>query len=725
MFLALSALFWPVFAAPQEALPVVELLHDNTEIRESCRVHISPGRVIADGDGNGVLHILSPNVVVEFAEGSVLRGVRPDVVTEDLEGIGIRIEGVEGVVLKNAAVRGFRCGILATQADGLRVEGARLRNNFRQKLKSTPMREDLADWLRPHENDEQQWRKLYGAGLCIEDSTQVWVEGVEVRDQQNGIVLDRVQDATIQNNDCSYLSGWGLALWRSSNNLIQNNRFEFCVRGYSHQVYNRGQDSAGILLFEQCSENRILANTITHCGDGIFAFSGREALGEISPPEENFSYQRRGNAKNLIARNIIEDCVAHGIELTFGFDNQIIGNQISRNAICGIWGGYSQDTLIQANRFAQNGDAGYGLERGAINVDHPVANIILNNQFSGDRCGIHLWNQEHPFAQTPWAAANGAPSEGNLVLANHFQQIEPAIQLRGKVVALHRLNQLVQSTVEVEQDAQWKEYPLEWTASMPNIKVVEKAAPNSLPGREHILLTEWGPWNQKEKIWQLVSLTGREHLYRVLPGDAQVDLRFIEGGGKVIIRPLPQHPGPGKFYHVIPGLKGYQEYIISAVVDGRRYTFKNHFLGCTWQVRHFVSPCDPREDLETWRSAAEKEDAVKWSTTMLQLDFGAGGPKDVMEGDSRADFSTVDSFGTIATARIQLPKGRWVFRTRSDDGIRLWVDGKLLIDRWTHHAAVEDQAQLDLGKTKVVTVRVEHFELDGQALLSVDIEPQR
>ena len=36
-------------------------------------------------------------------------------------------------------------------------------------------------------------------------------------------------------------------MWRSSATSFHRNAFDFCVRGYSHGVYNRGQDSAGIL----------------------------------------------------------------------------------------------------------------------------------------------------------------------------------------------------------------------------------------------------------------------------------------------------------------------------------------------------------------------------------------------------------------------------------------------------------------------------------------------
>ena len=81
-------------------------------------------------------------------------------------------------------------------------------------------------------------------------------------------------------NDFSFNSGWGIALWRCARNVISRNAVDFCVRGYSHGVYNRGQDSAGIFVFEQNNENVFAENSATHGGDCFFGFAGREALGQ-------------------------------------------------------------------------------------------------------------------------------------------------------------------------------------------------------------------------------------------------------------------------------------------------------------------------------------------------------------------------------------------------------------------------------------------------------------
>jgi len=151
-FLTLVLTAFPTF---QQDLPVVKVTKDNTEITESCLIVIPMGQVIPDTDGNGVIHILTDGVEVTFEQGSILQGAPLATPGDVLQGIGLRVEGAKNVVVRNVVTRGYRCGMLATKADGLRVEGADFKRNYRQKLKSTLQQESVEDWLSPHENDAQ------------------------------------------------------------------------------------------------------------------------------------------------------------------------------------------------------------------------------------------------------------------------------------------------------------------------------------------------------------------------------------------------------------------------------------------------------------------------------------------------------------------------------------------------------------------------------------------
>jgi parallel beta-helix repeat protein len=474
---------------------IVRLDRDGVHVDRSGRVEVGAA-VLPDAGGEGVLHIVTDGVTVEFA--GELRGSPAEAAPDTFAGVGIRITG-KNVTLRGARVSGYRVAIHALGAEGLVLEDCDVSGNFRQRLRSTKEQEAGEDWLDPHKNDAREWFTKYGAGIYVERSERVTVRRSRARAGQNGLILERCMRATIVDNDFSFLSGWGIALWRSGQNRILGNRCDFCIRGYVHGVYNRGQDSAGILLFEQCSHNVIAWNSASYCGDGFFGFAGQEALGGLAPPTAGFDYRRRGNNDNLIAHNDFSFAAAHGVELTFSFGNQIVANRMQGNAICGIWGGYSRDTWISGNRLAANGDAGYGLERGGINIEHGQRNRIVENEFERNACGVHLWwDADEHLAGLPWTLANGHESRDNCVQANSFRDDTLALHLRDSPgTAVHGNTLRAAKELECTPDSEPEdracrgnapEGPDALDSTARALRLLEDA-----PGREAIEIGEWGP----------------------------------------------------------------------------------------------------------------------------------------------------------------------------------------------------------------------------------------
>lgn len=456
---------------------------------------VLPSTPVPDPAGDGVILIRGDGLTLELV--GELCGAPAATSGDQLTGVGIKITG-KHVTLRGAKVAGYKVGIWAEGADGLVLEDADVSGNFRQRLKSTKEKESDEDWLDPHHNDAREWFTKYGAGIYVERSSGVTVRRSRARAGQNGLVLERCSKAQVYDNDFSFLSGWGIALWRSSDNVIARNAVDFCIRGYVHGVYNRGQDSAGILLFEQCSRNVIAENSATHCGDGFFAFAGQEALGGVPPPTPDFDYTRRGNNDNTILRNDFSYAAAHGLELTFSFGNVIRGNRLVGNAICGIWGGYSRDTWIEGNRFEANGEAGYGLERGGVNIEHGQSNRIEFNEFVANRCGVHLWwDPDEHLAKLPWSVANGHESKDELVRFNLFSRDELAVHVHDSS-ALHLASNRYEevrrphdpeSLVEVEAlpvDA-------EVSSALELPGTTKPCGARGLVGRDKIVVDEWGP----------------------------------------------------------------------------------------------------------------------------------------------------------------------------------------------------------------------------------------
>ncbi len=59
----------------------------------------------------------------------------------------------------------------------------------------------------------------------------------------------------------------------------------------------------------------------------------------------------------------------------------------------------------------------------------------------------------------------------------------------------------------------------------------------------------------------------------------------------------------------------------------------------------------------------------------------------------------------------------YTFYTQSNDGVRLWVDGKLLINDWNIHNTVENRGTVTLQAGRAHSLRLEFFENKGVALM--------
>lgn len=751
--------------APPDAGPLPELVvsHDNTVIDRSCRVVIPEGTIIPDAEGDGVIHIAAGGITVEFAEGSSLVGAEFDGRWDQLSGVGVRVIDAQGVTLRNLRVHGYKVAVLARRTDGLTVETADLSDNYRQRLGSTPVREDPADWLFPHENDGREWVTRHGAALVVERSRSVTIRDIRVRRGQNGIILDRVNNSKIYDNDCSFLSGWGLACWRSSGNTIAQNAFDFCVRGHSEGVYNRGQDSAGILFFEQCNKNKVLHNSATHCGDGFFGFAGREALGESPrPADADWDYARVGCNDNFFLSNDFSYAAAHGWEMTFSEGNRVWGNRFVGNAICGIWGGYSSYTRIEFNKFYENGAMPSGDEGGAINIEHGSNNVIRANTIRNNASAVCLWwDDDARLLGLPGVRAGGADVADNLIMRNTigfedpaalgdpsardrpyrgiwFRDAEPGGHFRGNTVLQNEWEPTPPGFIREEYTPGTEPVRKKWginPPSRPNFpnpgERVPVRARDHLAGRENIVLGEWGPWDHESPLVRAHERGAGTHTYGVFGAG----LPAVSGSARpplsVHIAEITDEPAPPHARVSIstdaPGVRPYR-FVLVAPVDGTPWSTElaGVIVNTEWDARLWSWTADPTARLEAWRAEADGDTAFHTTLGALDFDYRSRGPADLglisREAAANAGIGR-DRFAMIATTTIPLEPGRWRIRTVSDDGIRLFVDGEIRIERWGVHGPTPDEAIIEIEERRGVEIKVEHFEQDGWAALRVVIEP--
>ncbi len=738
-------------------LPQDVVADDNTRITRSCRLILAP-RPLVDAGNDGVIQIDGDDITVDLG-GQTLIGSDPGTPQNQLRGIGIRVRG-KRVTIRNGVVTGFRVGISGSGCDHTVIERIEFIRNFSQRLGSTPEQEDSKDWLWPHKNDADEWATEYGAAISIRDAQGVIIREVGVRQCQNGILLSRVSNAQIYNCDASFLSGWGIALWRSCANTICRNSFDFCVRGYSHGIYNRGQDSAGILCFEQSSDNTIALNSATHCGDGFFGFAGREALGESEGESERESKQvtpdassgdanwhlGRGCNRNLVALNDFSDSAAHGLEMTFSFDNRILRNRFDRNAICGIWGGYSQRLVVRGNQFRANGDVGRGLEGGGINVEHGRGTLIADNQFSTNSAGVRLWwDEDQSLASTPWAKANGTASTGNSIIRNAFNADTIGVFLRSSPDATIAANTMIDvREALVCDESSGAKLTDETTLAPPDwteLVALEKSLPgagnavdlvdgfpiskrNPLIGRAAIVIGEFGPYDFIAPMAVAEPGPTNVHRWKLLGSRPIQFLQASKGQGDLRTNIDPPVNTAIVETETLGQLTNYELAIFWGRAADQVQRVRGTLLNTNWRLDIFplskpVVPGTP-PDTKTFDDASKG--AYRVYVESLTFPFGTGGPDSVKLMPTGPTVPK-DHFGIRATTTFLAASGDWIIRTRSDDGIRVWIDGKIVIERWTHHGTMTDEGRFSIPEPRDVTMSVDYFELDGDAILDLRIVP--
>ncbi|HYT76773.1 MAG TPA: right-handed parallel beta-helix repeat-containing protein, partial [Vicinamibacterales bacterium] len=334
-------------------------------------------RTSADLD-HPVFVIRGSNISVDFT-GVILRGAPPEADPDTFAGLAVLVDGGDNVTIKNLTARGYKVGVLARHSPRLHITGADLSYNWKARLYSLVEHESLLDWMSYHHNEKDEWLQS-GAGIYLVDSDAAEIDRTTIVQGQNGLMLARSNGAKIWNNSFSFLSGVGIGLYRSNGNTIQHNRVDWCVRGYSHSFYNRGQDSAGILIYEQSSRNTIAFNSVTHGGDGLFLWAGQTSM----------DTGEGGANDNVVYDNDFSFAPTNGMEATFS-RNVFYGNRIE-GCWHGLWGGYSFDSWIAANHFAHNTEA--------IAIEHGQDNRITENRFDGDETAIHLW--KNPTQDPDW-----------------------------------------------------------------------------------------------------------------------------------------------------------------------------------------------------------------------------------------------------------------------------------------------------------------------------------
>ncbi len=386
-------------------------------IKQSCRVKPgiyaltgSPGDTfqppVNPGKSLPVITIQGDHLTVDF-QNAVLRGSTSPTQPNGFYGLAIRIKG-KNITLKNARASGYKIALLAEGADSLRLENCDFSYNYRPRLLSSPEKEDESDWLTYHHNENQEWMR-YGAGIYLDACQHATVKGCRVTGGQNALLMVGCNDGLMYNNTFQFNSGLGIGLYRSSRNRLMHNLLDWNVRGYSHGVYQRGQDSAGILMFEQCNNNLVAYNSATHSGDGFFLWAGQSTMDS----------GQGGCNDNFIFGNDFSYAPTNGVEVTFS-RNRIQGNLITE-CTYGIWGGYSYESLISGNLISNC--------KTGIAIEHGQQDTILQNLFSNDSTGIQVWMRAEQPKDWGYAQKRETRSRDHRIDRNVFASVRNPLKI--------------------------------------------------------------------------------------------------------------------------------------------------------------------------------------------------------------------------------------------------------------------------------------------------------
>lgn len=420
--------------------------------------------LISESEDRPVLRVRGHDITLDFT-GVKLIGSNDPTKPDEFKGVAIEVIDSKNVTIKNLSARGYKFAIVGRNSPGLHVVGCDFSYNYRQHLKSTPVREDESDWMSYHDNETDQWMR-YGAAIYLNDCDGAKVERNTVHNGQNALMMSGCDDSKIWNNDFSFNSGVGIGFYRSSKNRILHNKIDWCVRGYSHGVYSRGQDSTAILVYEQSNENVFAYNRATHSGDGLFLWAGNHTM----------NTGEGGCNDNIVAHNDFSCAVANGIETTFSrntfFDN------LMEDCDYGIWGGYSFDSLFANNTIRRS-------NRAAIAIEHGQHNRIVGNTIDGPGVGIKLWANLKQDPNWGYPKHHDTKSHDYTIAGNRFgDNVNPHVLLR--------------RTTDVKVDDAATEIVLPKIEPLPD--GMDARLPADHPrGRKYIVIDEWGPVDPKKK----------------------------------------------------------------------------------------------------------------------------------------------------------------------------------------------------------------------------------
>jgi hypothetical protein len=427
---------------------------------------------------------------------------------------------------------------------------------------------------------------------------------------------------------------------------------------------------------------------MTHSGDGLFLWAGQQTM----------DTGQGGSNDNLFLMNDFSFAPTNGMEATFS-RNQFIGNRVE-GSTHGLWGGYSFSSRIVGNCFAHN--------RIAIAIEHGQDNLIGGNRFLGDTLGVRLWADSIEPSDWGYPKHRDTRSRDWRVVENRFARVPERWRV-ANTVGLDTSRNVVADTSEacdpsrnIPTTAWWRvaridSEPRRW----PDVPLAAKP-------RDAIVVDEWGPYDWRApKLWPLDSTRARTQRLRTLGppgrwrvvaqrGIAAISARTGRMGDTLRVTPHPDSAGDWR--------------VELMTATGARFAYERFEPRQAWSQRIFAysDSTDPFTHADAFAALlARAPVAVR---TAPRLDWFWSRPR-----DREIPAATM---AMEATTSVTLSAGRYMLRTLSDDAVRVWVDGQLVIDHFTPHETAPAYAEIGGGRHDL---RVLYVQVGGWVELRLDV----
>jgi len=476
------------------------------------------------------------------------------------------------------------------------------------------------------------------------------------------IYLQDVKGAEVRGNTATGGMN-GLLLVRSSGVMVRDNTFSF----------NSG---LGIGLYRS-SDDTIIHNQLDY---NVRGYSHRFfTRGQDSADLLLFEQSSR----NVVALN----SMTHGGDGVFLWagqttmdsgtgganDNLFYGNDVSYATANGVEATFSRNEIV-ANRawgseYGVWGGYSYQTEivgndfrgnRTGVAIEHGQDNVIAQNRFDRDSTAIRLWADSIAPSDWGYPKHHDTRSRDYRIGGNEFVGNRTVLSVRN-------------------------------TAGLDTLAVIARPVPPlflaglrrpslSLASRDRsaIIVDEWGPYDwESPKLWPVDSTRAVPLRLAILGPAGKWRLVSLRG-----VATLSRAAGRiGDTVAVMPKRDSTGDWEVTLESGATRFSYGRFEPRIDWTVRFADS-----------------------TRALSRLDL--------------MWFSRQSNWSLTATGTVSLEPGTYSVRTISDDAVRVWVDGTMVIDDWTPHESQVDYAPLTAGKHDL---RVEYRQVDGWVELRLDI----